>query len=211
MTSPHSFSLTSLRLLLATSNKGKIEELRRQLVRCALEVEILTPSVFGPLPTPEETGETFAENARQKACYYADLTGVVALADDSGLEVDALHGRPGVHSARYGETAQQGIERLLSELSAVPHAQRTARFRCAMALAIPGEGVFAESDGAVEGMISTARRGQGGFGYDPVFIVAGNPSERHMAELSLEEKQTISHRGLALRSILPAIIGLFTP
>jgi XTP/dITP diphosphohydrolase len=197
------------RLLLATTNTGKIEELRRQLARLTISVEIVSPREFGELEVPEENGLSFAENARIKALHYAEKAGVPALADDSGLEVDALDGRPGIHSARYGPTPEGGIDRLLAELDGVDHDRRTARFRCAIALALPGEGIFAESDGAVEGRIAHERRGNGGFGYDPVFIVEQGFTGKHMAELSPEEKQAISHRGQALKSILPAVVALY--
>jgi XTP/dITP diphosphohydrolase len=200
---------TGAKLLLATSNRGKLDELRRQLKRAQALIEVVSPDEVEAGEPPEETGTTFAENARLKALHYAETTGLVALADDSGLEVDALNGRPGVHSARYGSSPEDGIRRLLEELADVPPGQRSARFRCAMALAVPGEGIIAESDGCIEGAIARSASGTGGFGYDPIFIVISDPENRHMAELSPDEKQAISHRGRALRMILPAVIGLF--
>jgi XTP/dITP diphosphohydrolase len=149
---------------------------------------------------PEETGQTYAENALGKARAAAQLTGALALGDDSGLEVDALGGAPGLHTARFGGPGLSDTDRwklLLERLRDVAPARRTARFRCAIALAGPGQ---AEKvvEGVVEGVIAEAPRGRGGFGYDPVFFYP--PLGRTFAELSAAEKQRVSHRGRALEA-----------
>jgi XTP/dITP diphosphohydrolase len=149
-----------------------------------------------------ETGHTFEENGVLKAAAYRDMSGLAALADDSGLVVDALDGRPGVRSARYaGESATdaENVDRLLQELTAVPEAKRTARFKCVIAIALPGETVQTFT-GSVEGTIAERPRGDGGFGYDPVFVLpdSGAPfGGVTMAQLSPEEKSSLSHRGIA--------------
>ena len=149
-----------------------------------------------------ETGSTFEANAVLKAIAYRDMTGLAALADDSGLVVDALDGRPGVRSARYASenaTDAENMARLLSELVAIPEAQRTARFECVIAVALPGKAV-ATFTGSVAGTIAQAPKGDKGFGYDPVFLLpnSGAPfGGLTMAQLSPEEKAGLSHRGLA--------------
>ena len=148
----------------------------------------------------DETGFTFAENASLKAETYARLTGLWTWADDSGLEVDALGGRPGVYSARYGGPGLSDRDRylkLLAELRQVPAAQRTARFRCVVAIALPGGPIYC-AEGAVEGLIVDQPRGQDGFGYDPVFFVPEHGAT--MAELLPAVKNRISHRALAAAS-----------
>lgn len=188
-------------LLIATSNPGKVAELSALLA--GLDCHVIG---FGDLPeippTVEETGLTFAENALLKAEHYHRLTGLTALADDSGLEVDALGGRPGVYSARYGGenlSSTEQIQLLLSELKDVPDNQRTARFVCNIALFGDQSGeslkmVFEES---CEGVIAYEPRGKDGFGYDPVFIDA--ELGLTFAELTREVKARRSHRGKALR------------
>ncbi|MER3419231.1 MAG: non-canonical purine NTP pyrophosphatase [Chloroflexota bacterium] len=183
------------RLLLATTNPGKIRELRALLAGCGWE--ILTPQDIGLTLHVEETGQTYAENARRKAQGYARASGLVALADDSGLEVDALGGAPGVHSARYAgqdTTDADKMGMLLAELREVPDERRTARFRAVIVIATPDGRTF-QSEGVCEGRIAHAPRGAGGFGYDPIFLVEGG--SRTMAELSAEEKNRISHRARA--------------
>jgi XTP/dITP diphosphohydrolase len=196
-------------LLLASTNKGKLRELRELFAAVELPVQIRTPDDYPGITEPEETGQTFAENACLKALYYCQQTGIPALADDSGLEIDALDGRPGVLSARYASSPQEAIDRVLSELLPIPIARRTARFHCAMALACPNEGIVAESDGVVEGVISYERQGSGGFGYDPIFLVNELPEQPSMAQLDPAEKNKISHRGRAIRSLLPALLALY--
>jgi XTP/dITP diphosphohydrolase len=183
------------KLLVATHNQGKIREYRELLAGLPLEITWLDAQ--GITVDVEETGATFEENARLKAESYAAMTGLLTWADDSGLEVDALGGRPGVYSARFGGpglTDRQRFERLLAELAALPEHPRTARFRCVVALAIPGQPTCFTS-GAVEGLIAPAPRGQQGFGYDPVFFLPEH--DLTMAELAPETKNCISHRGRA--------------
>jgi XTP/dITP diphosphohydrolase len=184
-------------LLIATSNPGKVAELTDLLKGLNCRVIGLGDLPQVP-PTVEETGQTFAENAMLKAEHYHRLDGLIALADDSGLEVDALGGRPGVYSARYGggnlSSAEQ-IQLLLGELKDVPDDQRTARFVCSIALF--GNSLKVIFEDSCEGVISREPRGQNGFGYDPVFIDA--ELGRSFAELTREEKAPRSHRGRALQ------------
>jgi len=192
-------------LVLATTNRGKAAEFRA-LLPDAIPVTSLAD--LG-LPAPEETGTTFAENARTKAQSAALRSGSVALADDSGLEVDALGGAPGVRSARFGgEPADDARNRraLLDALAAVPSPQRGARFVCALALASP-DGLLAEVDGSCEGRIAERPGGRHGFGYDPIFQL---PDGRRMAELAPEEKNRLSHRAVAVRRLLPVLIDLWS-
>jgi XTP/dITP diphosphohydrolase len=186
-----------VQILLATTNKGKIEELRLILGEHGLEVSGLT----GAMSTEEiETGSTFEENALLKARHYHSLTGCPVIADDSGLEVDALGGAPGLYSARYagpGATDSDRIIKLLDEMKNVTAERRTARFVCAAALVwAEGERVFVAE---ARGLITEAPRGQGGFGYDPVFYYP--PLGHTFAELSSEEKSATSHRGLAFHRL----------
>ncbi len=185
-------------LVVATGNKGKLKEIRHRLEGLRLEVRALTD--FPPVEEPEEDQPDFEGNARLKARYYAERLGHWVVADDSGLEVDALGGEPGVRSARYaGEPSNdaRNNEKLLNELADVPDEKRTARFRCVLCVTgqeLPGgEQVF---DGVVEGRILREPRGEGGFGYDPLFLHPG--LGRTTAEIPLEEKNRISHRGKAL-------------
>jgi XTP/dITP diphosphohydrolase len=184
-------------IVIATRNPGKIREIRHILGH--LPAQWKTLDEFPDLPDCEETGDTFAQNARAKALYYAEATGHLALADDSGLEVDALGGRPGVRSARYGGAHRDDAAnnaRLIGELAGVPAERRTARFRCAAALADKGL-VLAEAEGSVEGRIIDEPRGHNGFGYDPHFLLPDRGLTT--AELDTAEKSRISHRGKALR------------
>ncbi len=188
-----------MELIIATRNKGKIREIEEALSMPGLR--LLNFEDFDEFPEPEETGATLEENALIKARAVAERFGSPALADDSGLLVDRLGGRPGVSSSRYAGPEgdpERNMDRLLSELEGVPAAARTARFACVIALVIPG-GEERLAHGECEGVILEERRGSGGFGYDPVFLPAG--FERSMAELTLEEKNAISHRGKALRAM----------
>jgi XTP/dITP diphosphohydrolase len=188
-------------LLLASNNPGKLEELRSLLPD---DVVIRTLGEVG-LESPAETGETISENATLKAVTAAKASGLLTLADDSGLEIDALDGQPGVRSARYaGEPAsdQRNTNRVLQELSAVPAGERNAAFTCVLALANP-DGVLASARGRCSGTIGFEPRGANGFGYDPIFVLQDG---RTMAELDSSEKNQISHRGKALREILPAVL-----
>lgn len=192
-------------LVVATRNAGKLREIRHLLEGAGIAV--LGLDAFPEVPEIEEDGDTFAANATKKAETVARLTGCPCLADDSGLAVEALDGEPGVHSARYAGT--QGDDaannaRLLRALAGVPDNRRRAAFRCVMALARPGRPT-AYFEGRVDGTILRAPRGDGGFGYDPLFLVAGG--ELTMAELPLDQKNRISHRGQALRQVVATLSG----
>lgn len=190
----------STEIVLATRNQGKITELAELLKGTGLAV--LGLDAFPGAPEVEETGETFEDNALLKARAIAAFTGITAVADDSGLVVDALSGAPGVRSARYaGEDATDAANnaRLLRELSGVPPEKRTARFVCVMAAVSPrGEEIVVR--GEWEGRVADKARGEGGFGYDPLFV---DPVDgRHAAELPRDEKNRRSHRGAAMRALL---------
>lgn len=191
------------RLLIGSGNPGKQREYRELLA--GLDLELMTPDELDPVPPePEETGKTFAENATHKARIYAGATGLPTVADDSGLEVDALRGAPGLRSRRFFGDDASAAERntkLLALLEGVN--ARGARFVCVTALAWP-DGRALLFDGEVRGEIALAPRGEQGFGYDPLFIIAGDG--RTMAELPADEKHTFSHRGLAVAK-LRAFLG----
>lgn len=189
------------RVIVATSNRGKLDE-----IRSALDFpgwEFVTASDLGAEGLDvEETGDTFVANARLKAHAYHDAFGIAALADDSGLEVDALDGAPGVYSSRYAgidATDAENNVKLLSALADLPATERRARFRSAIVL-VDDNGVETVAEGACEGSIGFAPRGAGGFGYDPLFLPEA-VSGRTMAELDRAEKNAISHRGAALRAL----------
>ncbi|HEX9706751.1 MAG TPA: RdgB/HAM1 family non-canonical purine NTP pyrophosphatase [Steroidobacteraceae bacterium] len=185
------------RVVLATGNPGKLKEMREILAGHGLEV--VAQSQLGIAP-PLEDGDSFAANALLKARHAAAISGLPAIADDSGLEVDALDGRPGLHTARYAGPAtdeRANNDKLLAELAGVPAARRGARYRCAMVFvrdAADPAPIVAEA--AWEGRVGLERRGSGGFGYDPIFIVAGDA--RTAAEMPAAEKNRVSHRGQAL-------------
>ena len=181
-------------LVFGSSNHGKVLELEALLGPAWL---VKSAAEFPGLGEVEEDRDTFEGNAAKKAHAFADHSGSIALADDSGLVVDALDGRPGVYSARYAPTAEERIRKLLGELAGVPEEKRTARFVCVLCLAAPG-GVEFFARGTCEGRIGLDPRGTGGFGYDPVFLL---PDGRSMAELSRDEKSAISHRGAAFREM----------
>ncbi|PYN17158.1 MAG: non-canonical purine NTP pyrophosphatase, RdgB/HAM1 family [Candidatus Rokuibacteriota bacterium] len=192
-------------LVLGTLNAAKGRELVSLLGDVRLQVRLLADYPGARLP--EETGQTYAENALAKARAAAGFTGELSLGDDSGLEVDALGGEPGLYTARFGGAGLDDRGRwalLLDRLRGVELAQRTARFRCVVALAGPGR---AEQvvEGVAEGVIATAPRGSGGFGYDPVFFYP--PLGRTFAEISDEEKARVSHRGRALAALRRLLIG----
>ncbi|MHB9144065.1 MAG: XTP/dITP diphosphatase [Symbiobacteriia bacterium] len=194
------------RVVLATRNPGKVAELARLLAGTGITVVSLAE--FPAAPEVEETGATFAANALLKAQAAAVHTGLVALADDSGLEVDALAGRPGVYSARFAgphASDEDNNQKLISLLTAVPIARRTARFRSAVAIVTP-DGRSEVTDGACKGSILHSPRGTDGFGYDPLFLVP--ELGKTFAELTMEEKNRISHRGRALRRALQLLPGL---
>jgi XTP/dITP diphosphohydrolase len=188
-------------LVFATSNAGKKKELEALLGAGWL---VKSAADFPDVPEVDEDQPTFEGNAAKKAHAFAKATGLLALADDSGLCVDALDGRPGVHSARYGRTDGERIGRLLAELKDVPDERRTARFECALCLVTPdGEATFTR--GTCEGRIIHAPRGTNGFGYDPIFELPGGKT---MAELSRDEKSAVSHRGHAFRKLANLLLRL---
>jgi XTP/dITP diphosphohydrolase len=198
------FPSTEKVVVVATGNLGKLEEIRAHLAFPGWR--FVPAHELGPWNPPEEIGATFAENALAKARFAADEFGRAALADDSGLEVDALDGEPGVYSARYaGPCAadEENTARLLLALGGVPEGERVARFRCCMAL-VDSDGTETLAEGACEGAIGFEPRGTLGFGYDPVFLPDATPG-RTMAELELAEKNVISHRGAALGVLREAI------
>jgi XTP/dITP diphosphohydrolase len=183
------------KLLLGTNNKGKVLEYRALLE--GIPFELVTPAELGIAVDVEETGSSFEENASLKARAFAAESGLLTLADDSGLEVDALHGEPGVHSHRYageGATDRELVDYLLTRLKDISLQKRTARFRCVIAIATP-DGKVTLCQGECRGVITFEPRGAGGFGYDPIFLF---PSlNKTMAELTMEEKNRLSHRAMA--------------
>jgi XTP/dITP diphosphohydrolase len=229
-----------VRLFFGTGNPGKLRELRRLVA--GLPVEVVTPADLpGPLPEVPEEGATFEANAEHKAREYARLTGMLALADDSGLCVDALGGAPGVHSARWsdrvmgpaparaegppapgaaarvpGDRAQaardeRNNELLLASLAGLGPVRRGAEYRAVLALARPDGTLVGTVRGVCRGRIAEASRGEGGFGYDPLFVpdagASGLAAGRTMAELTAEEKDAVSHRGAAFRALRPLLDG----
>jgi XTP/dITP diphosphohydrolase len=204
----------ALCLYAATSNQGKLRDFRTAAQAHSLSIDPLP--TLATIPAPEENGATFAANATLKAVYYSRFApGALVLADDSGLEVDALNGAPGVRSARFA--ADSGMVDspdandntdvwnnivLLQRLTGVPTAKRTARYRCVLVAARDGV-ALSTAEGAVDGLILEAPRGTGGFGYDPLFYLPG--LDLTMAELDLETKHTLSHRGRAIAALLPLL------
>jgi XTP/dITP diphosphohydrolase len=199
-----------LTIVLATTNHGKIMELRALLADLPVQLSSVA-DVLGEAPTVVEDGATFEDNALIKARAIAKITRLLALADDSGLEVDALGGRPGVRSARFAHERATDAENnaaLLRELEAVEEGSRSARFRCVLALVDPWQ----ESDvhvaaGSCEGSIARAPRGNGGFGYDPLFVVDGFDGKA-MAELSEAEKNQVSHRARAVQALRAIVVKI---
>jgi XTP/dITP diphosphohydrolase len=190
------------RLLVATTNPGKQREFRRLLA--ALPVDVVTPDQLGLDLEVEEPHETYAENASVKADAYARRSGMICLADDSGIEVAALGWGPGVRSARWAGEKGREADRLLEAMRDVE--DRRARMVCALAVAVPRDPAPAVEvfTGVVRGIVATSRRGVGGFGYDPVFLVDG----RTAAELPEHEKDRLSHRGRAVAAALPRLLEL---
>jgi XTP/dITP diphosphohydrolase len=188
-----------VRVVLASSNSGKLREFGSLLT--PFDFQLVSQGSLG-IDTPPETGQTFAENALLKARYAAAAANLPALADDSGIEVDALGGRPGIYSARFageGATDADNLRKLLHELRDVPSALRTARYQCVIAFVGAADDPLLAT-GTWEGMLIESPRGLGGFGYDPIFIPRG--LERTAAELDPQEKNSLSHRGQALRSLV---------
>lgn len=195
----------SVPLVLATRNAKKLAELDRLLASAGLTVEILGSDAFSDLPEIEETGSTFAENSLIKARAVAAHTGLIAIADDSGLCVDALDGQPGIYSARWagpGATDESNLDLVLEQIRDVEPAQRTAHFACAAALVLPSGEEYVVH-GQVNGILLTQRRGEGGFGYDPIFLPDG--FDITTAEMTSDQKDAISHRGQAMRALVPLI------
>ena len=188
-----------MRLLVATTNQDKLREIRALLAGVA--VDLLTLRDLPAIVEPEETGTTFAENARLKARYYAEASGLTTVAEDSGLVVDALDGEPGAHSARFLRPDASYPERftaILRTLSDRPERGRAARFLCAVAVVDDGRILF-ETVGSIEGEIAEAPRGSHGFGYDPIFYYP--PYHATLAEVSEDAKLAVAHRGEAFRAL----------
>ena len=184
-------------LLVATTNTHKLTEIRRLLA--GLPIHIDTLSAYPAIAEPEEVGTTFAQNARLKATYYSQQAGRRSISEDSGLEIDALGGEPGVHSARFnGESYAEKFATIYERLHARGASGSTARFVCALAVA-DGPRITFEATGIVEGQIASEPAGESGFGYDPIFFYT--PYERTLAQVSAEEKAAVSHRGQAFRAL----------
>lgn len=195
------------RLLLGSANRKKLDELRRCLQ--GLPIDVVSPNDLAPVPPPpEEPHRTFLENATEKASYYARVSGLLTLADDSGLEVDALDGRPGVDSAYFAghpSDDEANNRKLLADLRGVAPARRTARYRCTLVLALPDR-VLHATDAACEGRIAESPAGTEGFGYDPLFLVGTGPLS--FGQLDPKDKDRISHRGRALAQLRAALPGI---
>jgi XTP/dITP diphosphohydrolase len=196
-----------VKLLIATNNLGKWEEYRTLLGDLPLKITSLRGE--GIHLEPDESGSTFEENAVIKASTFAQLSRMLTLADDSGLEIDALDGAPGVYSARYGGTQRgENVRRcdlVLRQLEGMAWAERTARFRCVIAIATP-EGQLETVEGMVEGVIAFEPQGDHGFGYDPIFFIP--EFNCTMAQLPMETKNRISHRARGMKAALPVILQL---
>lgn len=191
--------------LLASNNQGKLAEIRALIPG----IRTASPADVGLELEVEEDGRSFFENAFLKAAAFARASGLVALADDSGLEIDALDGAPGIHSARFGGPGLNDRDRCrlaLEQLTGVPPARRQARFRCCVT-AVGGDGRVIAAEGVCPGRISTEPRGANGFGYDPIFYFSA--LQRTMAELSPEVKNRISHRAAAIRRIATRLVAGF--
>lgn len=197
-----------VRLLVATTNIGKLREIRSLLAE--IPVEIVTLRDLPPIEEPEETGLTFAENARLKALYYSAHAGITTVAEDSGLVIDGLEGEPGVHSARFLRPDASYPERfaeIFQRLSGPPEKNRAARFVCTLAVARAGRIIY-EAQGTVEGEIAREARGSAGFGYDPIFFYS--PYGSTLADVSEEAKLAVAHRGQAFRRLASWLAALPT-
>ena len=193
-----------MKLLIATGNPHKVEAIQRILGDAPFE--LVTLRDFPDLEEPEETGTTFLANALLKSRYYCQATGLPALADDSGLEVDAMDGQPGVYSARFagGDTPHSvKMAKVLELLADVPEEKRTARFRCVAAITFPDGREF-HANGSMEGVIASAPSGSGGFGYDPIVYLP--EVGQTVAEISAEKKDQLSHRGKAFRALISQLL-----
>lgn len=196
------------KLVLATRNKNKIKEITALLTEFPITIETL--DAYPDAPDIEETGRTFQDNALLKAQGISNATGHWAFADDSGLEVDALNGEPGIYSARYageGCTYEDNNKKLIKAMEGIPFEKRTARFRCVIALVSPEKKLW-KVEGSLEGFIALESCGTNGFGYDPVFFYP--PKKKCLAEMSLEEKNEISHRGKALKNFIKVVQSIIS-
>lgn len=190
-------------IIIATNNKGKVKDFEALFNPMGFQIKSLKD--FPGIEEVEETGTTFEENAILKAEYLANELNIPVIADDSGLIVDALEGRPGVYSARYAglhKSDEDNLQKVLNELQGVFPGKRTARFYCALALAVPGKQTITVN-GTVEGYIANEKKGTNGFGYDPIFFLP--ELDKTMAELSTEEKSGLSHRGNAIKALMNVI------
>jgi XTP/dITP diphosphohydrolase len=196
------------KLLVATTNTGKLREIRSLLA--SVHVDIVTLGDLPPIEEPEETGRTFEENARLKALYYSARAGMTTVAEDSGLEIDGLDGEPGVRSARFlraDATYPERFAAILGRLAGPPEKNRAARFVCALAVA-DGEQIIYEARGTVEGEIAREARGTAGFGYDPIFYYP--PYGSTLAEVTEDAKLAVAHRGQAFRCLASWLASLPT-
>lgn len=199
-----------MRVVLATQNAHKLVEMRRILDEAGLDIELVGTDQFPDLTDVVENGSTFAANALLKARSVCAETGLPAIADDSGLGVDALNGMPGIFSARWAGAHGDDLANLnllLGQLADVPEARRGAAFHCAAAVVLP-DGTERVVEGTIDGTLIREPRGTNGFGYDPIFVPVGE--SRTTAEMSAEEKDAISHRGRAMRTLVPVLRDLLT-
>ena len=200
-----------MKLLLATTSRGKIREQRKSLENVSLELDVITLSELPELEPPEEPGPTFRDNAVAKGLYYHRATELATIGEDSGLVIDFLDGQPGVHSARWlGHDTTYDVKnaRVLELLSEAPEAERIARYVSAVAL-VENQSVVFVSEATCEGRIATEPSGDGGFGYDPIFYYP--PFGATMAELTAEQKNGVSHRGKAIASLVKFLISRSSP
>jgi len=198
-----------MKLVIATRNQGKIREIKKILEKNRLNITLLCLEDFPAIGDIPEPGETFEENALYKAKYVSEHTGIFALSDDSGLEVDALQGKPGVYSARFAgpsATDEENNQKLLYMMKDIPLEERGAQFRCAMVLYSP-TGDYILTQGIWRGKIALTPKGEGGFGYDPIFI--DENLGRTAASLDTETKNNLSHRGIALRKMVKLMASFF--
>ena len=209
MTSPAT-EIHAKTIVIATQNEKKKKEIA-EILRDVRGILLRGTEEFPFLPVVEEDGNSFRENAIKKATIMASACNTWVLADDSGLEIDALNGRPGIYSSRYAgqnATDEKNIEKVLSELRGVPKEKRTARFLCSIALAGPHQ-LFFVAEGCCEGIITEEPRGKGGFGYDPIFFVPEyNQTFAELSRLNPQMKNSISHRGIALKEFKERIVPL---